>query len=105
MCDLSRSCEENRPNRENPASPQNPSPPAAFAKYAGASGSPANFGPQLNRRFDVNRLTLPAVLLAIALPLSLHAQSGSDLVGYFTGKQVLIKIDMPGTQKGDRPSL
>ncbi len=43
-----------------------------------------------------------AVLLAIALPLlSFGAQSGSDpIVSYFSGKQVIIKIDMPGTQKG-----
>ncbi len=43
-----------------------------------------------------------AVLLAIAFPLlSVGAQNGSDpIVAYFTGKQVVIKVDMPGTQKG-----
>src|SRR5271165_3074722 len=43
-----------------------------------------------------------AVLLAIAFPLlSFGAQNGSDpIVAYFTGKQVVIKVDMPGTQKG-----
>lgn len=29
-----------------------------------------------------------------------NAQSGSALEAYFTGKEVVLKIDMPGTQKG-----
>ncbi len=48
------------------------------------------------------RSKLGAVLLAIAFPLlSFGAQRGADpIVSYFSGKQVVIKIDMPGTQKG-----
>ncbi len=50
------------------------------------------------------RLALRATLLAVTIPVSLclqsHAQTGSDIVSYFSGKQVLVKIDMPGTQKG-----
>jgi len=49
----------------------------------------------------VTRLLLRAVLLAIAFPALLNAQTGADaIVSYFSGKQVLVKIDMPGTQKG-----
>jgi hypothetical protein len=42
------------------------------------------------------------VILAMALcTLSLSAQSNpSPLVSYFTGKEVVLKIDMPGSQKG-----
>jgi hypothetical protein len=42
------------------------------------------------------------VILAMALcTLSLSAQSSpSPLVSYFTGKEVVLKIDMPGSQKG-----
>lgn len=42
------------------------------------------------------------VILAMALcTLSLNAQSSpSPLVSYFTGKEVVLKIDMPGSQKG-----
>jgi hypothetical protein len=39
-------------------------------------------------------------LAAAMLAPSLRAQSGSALQSYFTGKEVLVKIDMPGTQKG-----
>jgi len=52
----------------------------------------------------VYRLTLRAALLAVAIPVFLcaqsHAQTAADIVSYFSGKQVLVKIDMPGTQKG-----
>lgn len=45
------------------------------------------------------------VLLTVAIPVSLFAQapspaSSDSIVSYFTGKQVVAKIDMPGTQKG-----
>ena len=51
------------------------------------------------------RSALWATLLAVAIPVSLCAQtpspSGADsIISYFTGKQVVAKIDMPGTQKG-----
>jgi hypothetical protein len=39
-------------------------------------------------------------LAAAMLAPSLRAQSDSALQSYFTGKEVLVKIDMPGTQKG-----
>lgn len=48
----------------------------------------------------MHRLALRAALLAVAFPALLSAQTGSNIVSYFTGKQVLVKIDMPGTQKG-----
>jgi hypothetical protein len=49
----------------------------------------------------VYRLVLRAVLLSVAVPALLSAQTGADaVISYFTGKQVLVKIDMPGTQKG-----
>jgi hypothetical protein len=50
----------------------------------------------------MHRSKLAAVLLAVAFPLlSFAAQNGADpIVSYFSGKQVVIKIDMPGTQKG-----
>ena len=42
-----------------------------------------------------------AILLAGAAVFPLRAQSGaSDVQGYFQGKQVYLKIDMPGTQQG-----
>ena len=47
-------------------------------------------------RFPVFLAFFAAVLCAPVL----FAQSDSALESYFTGKQVLIKIDMPGTQKG-----
>jgi hypothetical protein len=40
------------------------------------------------------------VLAATILAASLRAQSDSTLQSYFTGKEVLVKIDLPGTQKG-----
>ena len=56
------------------------------------------------REIHVYRLALRVALLAAAIPVFLcavsHAQTGSDIVRYFSGKQVLVKIDMPGTQKG-----
>jgi hypothetical protein len=50
----------------------------------------------------VYRSTIGVGLLAIALPLvSFGAENGSAaIVSYFNGKQVVLKIDMPGTQKG-----
>jgi len=42
-----------------------------------------------------------AVILGwAALPCSSPAQSASDVQNYFQGKQVQLKIDMPGTQQG-----
>jgi len=63
--------------------------------YAGDSGIAREV-------FDMYRSRLVPVLLAIAFPLlSFAAQSGADpIVSYFSGKQVVVKIDMPGTQKG-----
>ena len=65
---------------------------------------PASISKPMNGRFTVYRLTLRAALLAVAIPVSLcaqsHAQTAADIVSYFSGKQVLVKIDMPGTQKG-----
>jgi hypothetical protein len=50
----------------------------------------------------VSRLTQSVVMLAMALfTLSLSAQKDpNSLEGYFTGKEVVLKIDMPGTQQG-----
>ena len=50
----------------------------------------------------MTRLILRAVLFsALAFPALLSAQTGADaIVSYFSGKQVTVKIDMPGTQKG-----
>jgi hypothetical protein len=53
----------------------------------------------------VYRSALWAALLAVAIPVSLCAQtpspSGADsIISYFTGKKGVAKIDMPGTQKG-----
>lgn len=58
-----------------------------------------------HRGFNVYRSALWAALLAVDIPVSLCAQtpspSGADsIISYFTGKQVVAKIDMPGTQKG-----
>jgi hypothetical protein len=42
-----------------------------------------------------------AVLLALALcTLPLSGQNSDPLASYFTGKEVVLKIDMPGTQQG-----
>lgn len=40
------------------------------------------------------------LLLVIAALVSVQAQSGESVKTYFTGKQVVLKIDMPGSQKG-----
>lgn len=45
------------------------------------------------------RTKLACLALALSFTPVAHPQSDS-LEGYFTGKEVLIKIDMPGTQKG-----
>jgi hypothetical protein len=39
-------------------------------------------------------------LIALCLALPGFSQDGSPLEGYFTGKEVMAKIDMPGSQKG-----
>jgi hypothetical protein len=39
-------------------------------------------------------------LIALCLALPGFSQDGSPLEGYFTGKEVMVKIDMPGSQKG-----
>ena len=44
-----------------------------------------------------SRIVLAAIL-AVAAPLC--AQNADSVKSYFTGKQVVLKIDMPGTQKG-----
>ena len=47
------------------------------------------------------RSAMSGVLLIMALcTLPLSAQSSSALASYFTGKEVVLKIDMPGTQQG-----
>jgi hypothetical protein len=43
---------------------------------------------------------LAAFLALVALPRPLPAQSATDVQNYFQGKQVHLKIDMPGTQQG-----
>jgi len=48
----------------------------------------------------VHRPALRAAILSLVVTAFVHAQDGSDIVGYFSGKEVLVKIDMPGTQKG-----
>jgi hypothetical protein len=49
----------------------------------------------------VFRSAASAVLLALTLcALPLSAQSPDLLSSYFTGKEVVLKIDMPGTQQG-----
>ncbi len=50
----------------------------------------------------MTRFTQSVVVLAMALfTLSLSAQQDPNSIeGYFTGKEVLLKIDMPGTQQG-----
>ena len=51
------------------------------------------------RRVSIS--TASAVLLALALcALPLSAQNPDSLSSYFTGKEVVLKIDMPGTQQG-----
>ena len=47
------------------------------------------------------RAAASAVLLALTLcALPLSAQNPDTLSSYFTGKEVVLKIDMPGTQQG-----
>jgi hypothetical protein len=49
----------------------------------------------------VFRAAASAVLLALTLcALPLSAQNPDTLSSYFTGKEVVLKIDMPGTQQG-----
>jgi hypothetical protein len=49
----------------------------------------------------VFRAAASAVLLALTLcALPLSAQSPDSLSSYFTGKEVVLKIDMPGSQQG-----
>jgi hypothetical protein len=49
----------------------------------------------------MNRSAITLIVLAAAILAPLvRAQSDSALQSYFTGKEVLVKIDMPGTQKG-----
>ena len=49
----------------------------------------------------MSRSTCGAAVLAMAVSvLSWGATSGPSLESYFAGKQVVLKIDMPGTQKG-----
>ena len=50
----------------------------------------------------MSRFTQSVVVLAMALfTLSLSAQKDPNSIeGYFTGKEVVLKIDMPGTQQG-----
>ena len=50
----------------------------------------------------MSRLMQSAVVLAMTLfALALGAQKDpNSLEGYFTGKEVTLKIDMPGTQQG-----
>src|ERR1700721_2455267 len=40
------------------------------------------------------------ILVLAVLPRPLPAQSAADVQNYFQGKQVQLKIDMPGTQQG-----
>src|ERR1700721_3952383 len=40
------------------------------------------------------------ILVLAVLPRPLPAQTAADLQNYFQGKQVQLKIDMPGTQQG-----
>ena len=48
------------------------------------------------------RLATRVVFFALALcTLPLGAQDSDALSNYFTGKEVVLKIDMPGTQQGD----
>jgi hypothetical protein len=56
----------------------------------------------LQEVIEMFRSTFAVVLFAIAVPiLSLGAENGSAAIAsYFTGKQVVVKVDMPGTQKG-----
>src|ERR1700692_4046885 len=47
------------------------------------------------------RLATRLVFFSLALcALPLNAQDSDALSNYFTGKEVVLKIDMPGTQQG-----
>ncbi len=50
----------------------------------------------------MDRILLTVFLLASALPVLRTSEQGgaSSLEAYFSGKEVVLKIDMPGTQKG-----
>lgn len=48
----------------------------------------------------MSRFTFMLAALALALSSAPARAQNSTLESYFTGKQVIIKIDMPGTQKG-----
>jgi hypothetical protein len=48
----------------------------------------------------MHRSALRAVLVSLVIASPLHAQTASSIISYFSGKEVLVKIDMPGTQKG-----
>lgn len=48
----------------------------------------------------MHRSALRAIIVSLVFTAPLYAQTGSDVIRYFTGKEVLVKIDMPGTQKG-----
>jgi hypothetical protein len=41
-----------------------------------------------------------ALLALVTIAIPVHAQNADALQAYFSGKQVAVKIDMPGTQKG-----
>jgi hypothetical protein len=57
--------------------------------------------PSPEENLDVFRSAASAVLLALSLCASpLSAQNPDSLSSYFTGKEVVLKIDMPGTQQG-----
>jgi hypothetical protein len=57
--------------------------------------------PSPQENLDVFRSAASAVLLALSLcALPLSAQNADSLSSYFTGKEVVLKIDMPGTQQG-----
>ena len=46
------------------------------------------------------RSALRAMIVSVVVVTPVCAQTGSDIVGYFSGKEVVVKIDMPGSQKG-----
>jgi hypothetical protein len=48
----------------------------------------------------VHRSAVRAAIFSLVIVAPVHAQTASDVIRYFTGKEVLVKIDMPGTQKG-----
>jgi hypothetical protein len=46
------------------------------------------------------RSTFGLILLTVAVPVFALGAENTSLESYFNGKQVVVKIDMPGTQKG-----